>query len=48
MEESTAQLILDRLNERCDIDYCSLNETEVVNIIINAEKENIKFLAKDK
>lgn len=40
MKDSTAKLILDRLNEKTNIDYCSLNETEVINIILKADKEN--------
>ena len=48
METSHAQLIIDRLNEKCEIDYCGLNEFEVVLIILEAYKEQEEFLSNDK
>ena len=39
MDTFTAEHILSRLNERTEIDYCALNQAEVVQIIINAYKE---------
>ena len=47
MEESTARYILEELNSVCEIDYCSLNETEVVAIILKAEKDNIEQLEEE-
>ncbi len=44
MDYSTAKTILDRLNEKCEIDYCMLNEAEVINIIINADKEQTESI----
>jgi len=44
MEESTVRYILEELNRVCEIDYCSLNETEVVAVILKAEKDNIAHL----
>ncbi len=41
MLTSTAEFILEKLNEKCDIDYCMLNQAEVIKIIIDASnKEN--------
>ena len=43
MYPSTAKLILDRLNEKCEICYCFLNEAEVLEIIISADNEAMEM-----
>jgi len=40
LDQQTAKFILDKLNEKCDIDYGEINEAEAVNIIIEAYGEN--------
>ena len=47
MLNSTAQHILNRINEKCDIDYNGLNEDEVIEIILKANKEEEERISEE-
>lgn len=45
MKRSTARLILHRLQENIEMDFMAYGENEIINIILEAEKEDKEFIS---